>query len=201
MNTPGACEMRYLTHAPESALMEFMEATNNTSTAKTCNCGCGAEVNRRYRPGHDAKHKSALVTGLRSADWRLAAACADALAELGWTGHAKPEHLQAVPYRDARGSTLAVLAAVAVWQVASNHMHHARRNCSALTAHAKGTGTVNSTTKLASESSLTWVANTAELAASLAQSWDQCTACSTDHTREVHGQHAELLAKTTNMAA
>ena len=34
-----------------------------------CRCGCGQEVTRRYRPGHDARHASALFR-----EWEAASA-------------------------------------------------------------------------------------------------------------------------------
>jgi hypothetical protein len=29
-------------------------------TGRLCECGCGAAVRRRYLPGHDARHRSAM---------------------------------------------------------------------------------------------------------------------------------------------
>jgi predicted nuclease with RNAse H fold len=49
----------------------------------TCGCGCGAEVRRRYLPGHDAKLKSRLLRA-----WRLGdLAAEERLLELGWLPH------------------------------------------------------------------------------------------------------------------
>lgn len=48
-----------------------MTKTNTTTTAPTtaatCLCGCGQEVNSVYRPGHDAKHVSILLAELYDA--------------------------------------------------------------------------------------------------------------------------------------
>lgn len=35
---------------------------------KTCGCGCGAPVSRRFKPGHDAKLKSVLLKAAREGD-------------------------------------------------------------------------------------------------------------------------------------
>jgi hypothetical protein len=50
---------------------------------KTCGCGCGAEVRSRYLPGHDAKHKSALVSRSLEGD----RAATRELRKLGWEAH------------------------------------------------------------------------------------------------------------------
>lgn len=48
---------------------------------KTCGCGCGAEVTKTYKPGHDARHKSQLIREAKTGEqWAL-----DLLAEKGWT--------------------------------------------------------------------------------------------------------------------
>lgn len=39
----------------------------------TCQCGCGAEVKRRFLPGHDAKLKSRLLTEAREGSEAAAA--------------------------------------------------------------------------------------------------------------------------------
>lgn len=46
-----------------------------------CHCGCGESTKGgRYRPGHDAKHKSALKAASRSGDQKAR----DLLQDLGW---------------------------------------------------------------------------------------------------------------------
>lgn len=35
-------------------------ATSDTKTGVPCFCGCGETANKRYRPGHDAKHVAQL---------------------------------------------------------------------------------------------------------------------------------------------
>lgn len=50
---------------------------------RPCGCGCGADVTSpaRYRAGHDAKHKSAMVAAALAGD----KAAEQTLADLGWT--------------------------------------------------------------------------------------------------------------------
>lgn len=54
-------------------------ATSPT-TGRKCGCGCGSDVKHRYLPGHDAKHKSALVKRARQSDEDAR----QQLEELGW---------------------------------------------------------------------------------------------------------------------
>lgn len=52
-----------------------------------CECGCGEQCPRRYLPGHDAKHKSALIA-VATAESATAAQRRKAeqtIEELGWT--------------------------------------------------------------------------------------------------------------------
>ncbi|TXK18443.1 hypothetical protein [Homoserinibacter sp. GY 40078] len=37
----------------------------NTPEPGTCKCGCGEQVKRDYRPGHDARHVSQLTRAVR----------------------------------------------------------------------------------------------------------------------------------------
>lgn len=168
----------------------------NSTDQQTCECGCGAAVARRFLPGHDAKLKGALKRGLRSGDWRVRTASADALVELGWAHHADPADLRAVDYRDRRGARLVHLDEVEVWQVAPSGQHHSRRTCTRLTAEARANGAQNPTTKLAADRWLTFTRNTPETAARLRQSWDQCSACCTDRTRDEDAEAALFLRLT-----
>jgi hypothetical protein len=52
-------------------------------SAKTCECGCGGEVRSRYLPGHDAKHKSALINRALSGE----GAATRELRKRGWQAH------------------------------------------------------------------------------------------------------------------
>jgi hypothetical protein len=51
-----------------------------TAAGRTCLCGCGAPVQRRFRPGHGAKLKSRLVREHRLGD----RSATQQLRELGW---------------------------------------------------------------------------------------------------------------------
>jgi hypothetical protein len=56
-------------------------ATASVGGDAQCACGCGAAVRRRYLPGHDARHKEALIRRALQGD-----TTADVtLARLGWT--------------------------------------------------------------------------------------------------------------------
>lgn len=158
-----------------------------------CRCGCGAPVARRYRPGHDAKHHSTLAAALRG-DWRQAARAADLLAALGWTSYAEAADLRAVPYRASNGIAQQAVSDVARWQVTPSGLHHSNRRCPALTAEARAAGRLNATTHLAADSWLTFAEGTPALAARLAQSFDQCTDCSTTHSRDEVAEAAQVLA-------
>jgi hypothetical protein len=60
-----------------------MASKENT---RTCGCGCGKPVTRTYLPGHDAKHKSALIaTVLGSSDPAAVKAAKKVLRERNWT--------------------------------------------------------------------------------------------------------------------
>jgi hypothetical protein len=61
-----------------------------------CACGCGAAVRRRYLPGHDARHKEALIRRSLQGD----TAAEMVLQSLGWT-----KFLEARRKGDRRGGT------------------------------------------------------------------------------------------------
>lgn len=63
----------------------FMEM-NRTNTNKTCECGCGAEVTRRFKPGHDAKLKGRLLADTKSELWWVREPAVNELVERNW-GH------------------------------------------------------------------------------------------------------------------
>lgn len=63
-----------------------METNGTDTTTKTCECGCGAEVSRRFKPGHDAKLKGRLLRATKSdRAWEREAAVVE-LVERNW-GH------------------------------------------------------------------------------------------------------------------
>lgn len=154
-----------------------------------CGCGCGTPVVRRYRPGHDARHKSNLVATLAHPHPMVAYRAAELLDELGWSGFAPPEVLRAIPYRDSRGRVKPTLDRVQVWQVDHLGGHHAHRGCRTLTQRARSQGGCNRISHLASDRYVTLIPNTPEIAARLPYSWDLCTDCCTPNTRDEQVQH------------
>lgn len=163
-------------------------------TPGMCQCGCGTPAARRYKPGHDAKHHSTLAAALTSGDWRIATRAADLLADLGWTGYADLAALRAVPYRASNGIAQQHIDQVTTWQVTPCGQHHSNRRCPALTRQARAAGGLNRTTRLAADSWLTLTPATPELATRLAQSWDQCTECTTHIDRAQAADAQQLRA-------
>lgn len=146
-----------------------------------CGCGCGTLVARRYAPGHDARHKSALAAAI-AAGGIAASRAADLMADLGWAGFADQAALRATPMRTARGRVIARVSDVATWQVDHLGVHHAHRACTRLTRTARLVGGTNRITRLASDRYVTLVTSGPHLVAHLVRSWDQCTECSTEDT-------------------
>lgn len=142
---------------------------------KTCGCGCGAEVARRYLPGHDARHKASIVRRANEGTTRQACDRAiSELIELGWTQYASLETLRAYVQRD-RGKARAHIATVTTWMVGPNQLHHSRHACRVLTADAKAAGLVNRLTGVAMQAAITRT--------TLAPTgWDICQACTTENT-------------------
>lgn len=153
-----------------------------------CECGCGEPVARRYKPGHDARHKSALVTGLDSLRACDRTRAADSLLDLGWGGFAPAATLRAVPWTGPRGRHLPHIADVATWQVDHLGGHHSHRQCPALTRAARKVGGTNPITRLASDRYVTLVGNTPEQTTRLSRSWDQCGQCATAMTRDEYAE-------------
>lgn len=69
-----------------------------TKQKNRCQCGCGTPTGARFTPGHDAKHKSALVHLALGGDQ----AAIDELEERGWTKFL--EQKRATASRPARAS-------------------------------------------------------------------------------------------------
>ena len=69
----------HVTRLSRMARAERLESTASTS-ANTCLCGCGAVVERRFLPGHDAKLKSRLIRLSLQGD----AEATSRLETLGW---------------------------------------------------------------------------------------------------------------------
>lgn len=78
----------------------YMDENDTTTTEPTnCLCGCGAQVARRFKPGHDAKLKSSLLTGTRTNQWWVREASVKALGELGWDHYVDVAVLDRIPVR------------------------------------------------------------------------------------------------------
>ena len=162
-----------------------------------CGCGCGEPVARQYKPGHDARHKSALVAALTGDTVTTRVRAATVLLDRGWGGFADPAALRNVPWTDARGRTLPHVAKVATWQVDHLGVHHAHRGCTALTRNARKVGGTNAITRLASDRYVTLVANTPERTAHLMRSWDQCPTCSVTENRLTYSERQAIHKEDT----
>lgn len=65
----------------------------------SCGCGCGEAVSRRYRPGHDAKHKASLTADTRSRNWWVRERAVAELVERGWGRFIDQAILASTPVR------------------------------------------------------------------------------------------------------
>jgi hypothetical protein len=157
----------------------------DTTPVRLCGCGCGAEVARRYLPGHDARHKAALVLATNTAPNRhLADRAIDALIEAGWVGYADLAVLRGYVQRD-RGKAKAHIAEVGTWLVGPNGQHHSRHACRTLTASARVAGHLHPITKLASQAA---IQRTTEPPVG----WDICQQCTYENTLDEHTEHYEV---------
>ena len=170
--------------------------TATPTTPRLCGCGCGANVTRRYRPGHDAKHKSNLGAALRGS-WHEATEAAEVLADQGWDHLADLADLRAVPFRQVGGRPTTHVDEVTRWQVDHLGVCHADRRCRHLTTNAKAAGGINATTKLASDTYITFRDATPEEALRLRGSWDQCATCTHIHTRDEEAEHRHMTLLVT----
>lgn len=159
-----------------------------------CQCGCGTPVARRYAPGHDARHKSALKAALVEGDWREAHRAAEALADLGWGHFAEAADLRAVPYRTRQGWAKQLTSEVTRWQVDHLGGHHSNRRCRTLTSRAREFGGINPVTRLAADRYVVFAEAGPEVTERLQSSWDFCPECTVDHTREVDAEHYRIGA-------
>lgn len=158
---------------------------------RTCGCGCGASVTRRYRPGHDAKHKSNLFATLTGAPL-AATRAADLLTEFGWDHLAPLGDLRPVAYRQSNGRPTTLVDDVTRWQVDHLGVCHADRRCRHLTANAKAANAIHPITKLARDSYITYRDATPSEALRLRGSWDQCATCTYLHTRDEEAETRQM---------
>lgn len=150
---------------------------------RPCGCGCGALVVRRYLPGHDARHKSALVAQAiaTKGTWAGEAAAA-ALIERGWESFLPLPLLRDLPIRNTRRQVRVPITQVERFLVGPDGDHHARHNCRRLTASARRVGMVHPITRLATQAAITRVAPTPSLLRLLPCSWMACPECTIDWT-------------------
>ena len=60
--------------------------TTSQPNSKQCGCGCGEQVSRRFRPGHDGRLKGRLISQSKDARWWVREAAVVQMVDLGW-GH------------------------------------------------------------------------------------------------------------------
>lgn len=123
-----------------------MSTTTDTKTtaratgARTCGCGCGAEVAREFRPGHDARLKSALVTASRSPIWQVREAAVEGLIARAWTHFAAAEDIARCQERGPGGhrvTDIRGLATLVTDEAGTSHAHNlCARKQGATTRHA-----------------------------------------------------------------
>lgn len=117
-----------------------METLTTTPTTKACECGCGAEVTRRFRPGHDAKLKGALLTQTRSADWWVREAAIDALIERSWGHFINPEILSCARETSRRNGRFVEsrhVENVGRWNLDQDEVNHSHPDCPAIVGRTK----------------------------------------------------------------
>lgn len=153
---------------------------------KTCGCGCGEPVKRSYLPGHDARHKAALVMQANQGSTRQA--CDWAIGQLiakGWAHYAERATLRQYKQR-FRGKERALLASVAIFLVGPDDTHHSRHSCGQLTRAAREAGHhPHPITKLAPQAAI-------RRTTQAPVGWDACPECTVEHTLDELVEWTEL---------
>lgn len=111
-----------------------METTTATAV-KTCQCGCGAPVARRFLPGHDAKLKGRLLAETKSSEWWVREAAIDALIDLNWGHFINPEILafsREVGRHNGRFVESRHIEVVGVWNLDAEETIHSHTACPAI---------------------------------------------------------------------
>lgn len=103
--------------------------TTTATLPKTCQCGCGAEVKRRFRPGHDAILKGRLLADTRSAVWQRRESAIHALIGQGWGHFIDIETLACTPKRGSWN-----INGLVAWHVDQLEVGHAHRFCEFVTS-------------------------------------------------------------------
>lgn len=68
--------------------------TTNPNNTKTCECGCGEPVRRRFRPGHDGRLKGRLLRQAKDTRWWIREKAVTTMIDNGW-GHFLPMEIVA----------------------------------------------------------------------------------------------------------
>lgn len=101
--------------------------------SKQCECGCGAPVVRRFKPGHDAKLKSRLVQDARSNQWWIRDFAVAELVERDWAHFADAESLAVANWhkrdRSGRWTKSLHVQQVEAWVVDAKGTGHAHAGC------------------------------------------------------------------------
>jgi len=113
--------------------------TNRIQANGKCECGCGADVKRRFVPGHDAQLKSRLVNTVNTTNaWWERERAARALLDRGWANFANPVAMAKVPVRSrwhGRFVETRNMAAVGIWVTDQAEVSHSHSGCPAIEGH------------------------------------------------------------------
>jgi len=77
-----------------------------THQPQQCECGCGAQVARRFLPGHDAKLKSRLLIETKDARWWVRELAVTLMVERNWGHFVDPCTLASTPVRSRHNGRL-----------------------------------------------------------------------------------------------
>jgi hypothetical protein len=80
--------------------------TKTETLPRTCECGCGVTVSRRFLPGHDAKLKSRLLSETQDPRWWVRESAVLSMVERSWGHFVKAETLANTPVRSRHNGRL-----------------------------------------------------------------------------------------------
>lgn len=148
-------------------------------SVRACGCGCGSPVARRYLPGHDARHKAAIVAQAEAATTPSAREAAVRLADsLGWASFIPLAILRATPIRHGR-KIRTHIEDVERFLVDCRGEFHSRHACNRLTQSVPPS-LRHPITKLAPQAMIIRVDSTPALLADLRSDWFLCPECTCD---------------------
>ena len=102
-----------------------MDRMSNTTLLNECQCGCGEPTPRRYRPGHDAKHKSAMAEAARNLD----EGAIRQMIDMGWGRHCDGNLVDRVPQRNSHGQLTVHIDDPGMWFIDTLGLAHPSRRC------------------------------------------------------------------------